>query len=124
MTTCSETLEDNALVTIANQDALIQKLDTYQDDLSSKIKSTHENQSQKLELIDMKMATCSETMEENALVAIANQDALIQKLDTNKDDLTSKMNSMQDLVQSQGQNMDDMTGRLDSLEDLVEDQRD
>ena len=49
MTTCSETLEDNALVTIANQDALIQKLDTYQDDLSSKIKSTHENQSQKLE---------------------------------------------------------------------------
>ena len=58
------------------------------------------------------------------MVAIANQDALIQKLDTNKDDLTSKMNSMQDFVQSQGQNMDDMTGRLDSLEDLVEDQRD
>ena len=145
MAKCSVTLEENALVAVTNQDALIQKLDKYQDDsaikmetnhntLTSKIKSMHESQSQKLELIDTKMTTCSEILEVNELVAIANHDVLIQKLDTNQDDLTSKMNSMQDLVQSQGQNLDDLkktitsqedlTGRLDSLEALVEDQRD
>jgi len=130
MTTCSETLEQNALVAIANQDALIQKLDTNQDDLTSKMDTNHddltskmnsmnESQNQKLELIETKMTTCSETLEENALAAIANQDALIQKLGTNQDDLTSRMDSMHDLIERQ-----DLTNRLDSLQDLVEGQRD
>ena len=66
------------------------------------------------------MTTCSET--------------LVQKLETNQDDLISKMNSMQDMVESQGHklddmkikitNQDDLTGKLDSLQDLVESQCD
>jgi len=87
-----------------------------------------------MELIETKMTTCSQTLEQNALAAIANQDALIQKLGTNQDDLTSRIDSMHDLIEGQDQKLDnikmtttnqeDLTGRLDSLQDLVEDQRD
>ena len=54
-----------------------------------------------MELIETKMTTCSEKLEENALAAITNQDALIQKLDTNQEDLTGRLDSLQDLVEDQ-----------------------